>query len=347
MTMATPKELCHAALRMEETERIPVFIDIEGLARKATGISHAQFCQDGELAARALIDMNHLVGDDMIRPYFDVCIESDGFGMPTVYPDDEAAYADRTRHIITSPDDYHKLERYDVEEAPRIKQVLRMVDILVEEVGDTVSLNGEPMDPMVTLGNMRGMEALLMDSVKYPDDVRAALEVVTDVEIDYSRALVAHGCDVLTNCWDYGNPSIISEKLWMSVVAPSFRRLYAAIKETGVPLIAHMCDPHPYVDMGFEIGYFDALQTWGMPKGCADWAEFKAKYGSRVCIAGGWSPVRLTEIGFEQVKAETKELLDVLAPGGGLIIGPGCEYPYDGPIANARAIVEAAAEYSL
>jgi uroporphyrinogen decarboxylase len=183
-----------------------------------------------------------------------------------------------------------------------------------------------------------------MDCVLHPEAVKHALKIVTDIEIAYAQALVRHGCDVLTNCWDYGNPSIMSEKLWRAVVGDDYRRFYKAMKETGVYVIAHMCDPHPYIDLGFEIGYFDAIQSWGMPKGCADWAEFKQKYGSRVCIAGGWSPVRLTEINAAQVKEESKELIRVLGKGGGLILGPGCEYPYSGPIINCKAMVDAAAE---
>ncbi|HJW74914.1 MAG TPA: uroporphyrinogen decarboxylase family protein [Thermoleophilia bacterium] len=342
--MTTPRELCHAALRMEETERVPVFLDMEGIARRALGVSFEDFCRDGELAARAYIAMNELIGDDMIRPYFDVAVESDGFGQPTVYAADEAPHADRNWQLIQSPDDYYKIEPFDVEEAERIKQTLRMVDVLVAEVGDRISLNGEPMDPMVTLGNMRGMEALLMDCVLHKEAVKHALRIVTDIEIAYAQALVKHGCDVLTNCWDYGNPSIMSEKLWREVVADDYRRFYKGMKETGAYVVAHMCDPHPYVDLGFEIGYFDAIQNWGMPKGCADWAEFKEKYGSKVCIAGGWSPVRLTEIDAAQVKKESKELIRILGKGGGLILGPGCEYPYSGPIINCKAMVDAAAE---
>ena len=38
--------------------------------------------------------------------------------------------------------------------------------------------------------------------------------------------------------------------------------------------------------------------------------------------------------------------MDDLAPGGGFVLSPGCEFPPDAPLINAAALVAAARLYS-
>jgi uroporphyrinogen-III decarboxylase len=45
------------------------------------------------------------------------------------------------------------------------------------------------------------------------------------------------------------------------------------------------------------------------------------------------------------IKAKCKEALDVLKPGGGFILSPGCALPVETPAEHMKAIVESAAEY--
>jgi uroporphyrinogen decarboxylase len=47
----------------------------------------------------------------------------------------------------------------------------------------------------------------------------------------------------------------------------------------------------------------------------------------------------------ETVTMKCREELEVLAPGGGLILGPGCALPPKTPPANVHAMIEAAHRY--
>lgn len=340
----TPKERMHAAMRFEEVDRVPVFTRHEAIARRALGISLEEWARDGEVSAKAQIAMTDLIGDDCIMAYIDSCVESDGYGQRTIFQRDEMPYSDATHFVIETVDDYYALEPYDIEAAPRIVETLKKVDVLVAERGETHSLVGEPYEPFVTLANLRGMERLLADCIKHPEAVKHALGVVTDVAIAYMRALVAHGCDVINICWDYGNPSIMSAKMWMDLEGDCMRRLYQATRDTGVWVSTHMCDSRPYIELALEIGNTDTIQNWAMPKGCADWAEFKEKYGRIWSITGGWNPVELNALSEEEVKAKSKDLIRVLGKGGGFVLSLACEFPYNGPIINGKAMVDASKE---
>ncbi len=343
--MMTSKERMEAAFQCREVDRVPVFCEQGGINRRALGISYYDMVTNGELNARTDLAWHDLIGDDGVGVYFDTCVLAEGFGQKLIYMNDEPPYPDPSQYMLKSVDDYEKLERFDVLSIPRFQEQLKGTDIVVDKAGDDILVRSISVEPFVTLGEMRGMQQLLMDCVRYPEEVRAALEIVTDMEIDYCRALIDHGTRWIMLCHDYGNASIMSEKLWLDLELDCMRRLHRAIREKGCYLLIHDCDPNPYVDASFEVGDFDAFCLWSLPKniGLSNWREFKEKYG-HVCLNGVWEPRVLgVEYNYDQVRETSKQMIRDLGPTG-FILGPGCEFPANGAIINARAMVDASKE---
>jgi uroporphyrinogen decarboxylase len=48
-----------------------------------------------------------------------------------------------------------------------------------------------------------------------------------------------------------------------------------------------------------------------------------------------------------EVEDAAREAIDVLGPGGGLILGPGCALGHTTPLDNIRALIEAAWTYGV
>jgi uroporphyrinogen-III decarboxylase len=113
-----------------------------------------------------MLAWQNLIGDDRLMAYFDMMVEAAGFGQRMVFQDDQPAYSDKQDLVIKTPDDYAKLERYDVEKAERIRMTLDVAEILQDERGDTVPVAAIVAEPLVVLGLLRGMEALLMDCMR-------------------------------------------------------------------------------------------------------------------------------------------------------------------------------------
>jgi len=158
--------------------------------------------------------------------------------------------------------------------------------------------------------------------------------------------MVKRGVSIVVNCHDYGNRSIMSEKLWLKLQGDCLRRMNAAIKATGATLVIHNCDAVPYIAAAFdEIGGVDVYQCAALPKSCETWADYKQKYGSRAVLFGEWWPPDLAAMSYDEVLMRSKEMIENLAGGGGFILGPTCEYPSHGPIINAKALVDAAKRY--
>ena len=60
-------------------------------------------------------------------------------------------------------------------------------------------------------------------------------------------------------------------------------------------------------------------------------------------LIGNLDPVALVMQGSaEQVRASARDCLTVAGPGGGYILGTGCEVPPGSPLANVQAIVRTA-----
>jgi uroporphyrinogen decarboxylase len=338
--MMTSKERMERAFRCEEVDRVPVFCEQGGINRRALGISYREMVTDGELNARTDLAWHDLIGDDGVGVYFDTCVLAEGFGQKLTYLADEPPYPDPQDYLIKSPDDYAKLERFDIQTAPRFREMLKGTDLIANEVGDEVLVRSISVEPLVTLGEMRGMQQLLMDCLRCPDEVRAALEIVTDMEIEFCRALIDHGVRWMMLCHDYGNASLLREQMWLDLEGDCLKRLHRAIREKDCYLLVHDCDPNPYVDASFSLGDFDAFCLWSLPKGTPNWAEFKETYG-HVCLNGVWEPRVLGgERTYDQVVDESMRMIADLGPTG-FILGPGCEFPQNGAIINARAMVDA------
>lgn len=345
--MMTSRQRVAAAFSFEEVDRVPVWCHVVGLSRRTLGVSYSEYAQSAEVAARCQLAWNDLIGDDFVDAYFDVAVEAAGFGQRMIYPQDEAAFTDASDYLIKNPDDYHKLEKFDVHTAPRVSEVLRMAEILANEVGEKRVVLSTPLEPFVTLGLMRGVSELLMDCVRNPNDVRAGLETVTDMSIEYVRALVNAGVSVIQFAHDYGNRAMMGPKMWLDLAGDCLRRLQSAVQETGAKLVHHNCDKVPYVDEAFDdIGHLDATMIWSLPASCTSWSEFKATYGNRATVFGCLEPVHFgTELSYEQAKVEALDQLRTFAPGGGFILSTACEFPANGSMHNAKAMVDACRDY--
>ena len=342
----TSLERVNAVLKGEVPDRVPVFTCGNGIIRHMLGVSYGQMMQDVRLISSAMLQWQDLLGDDRVMAYLDMMVEAAGFGQRMIYQADQPAYSDKDDLLIKTPDDYLKLERYDVEKAERIRMTLDVAEILYDKRGETVPVAAIVAEPLVVLGLLRGMEALLMDCIRHPEAVMKGLDVATDVVIDYVRALGKRGVRFIVNCHDYGNRSIMSEKLWMKVQSEHLKRLNNAVRDAGMALVVHNCDAVPYIDAAFDdLGGCDMYQAAALPPSCADWAEYKQKYGSRAVLFGQWWPTELAAFDYDQVKAKSKQMIEDLGEGGGFILGPTCEFPSHGPIANAKALVDAAREY--
>lgn len=344
--MVTPLERMAMVSMGMEPDRVPVSLFMTSAARRVLGVTHAEWAQDGELAARCQLQANELLGYDGLSAFLDLSVEAAGFGQEIVFPVEDTPHPNYDNPLIKTPDDYAKLEPFDPRNATRMKEVIKMSDILMNEGGATQSVGALVYGPLSILGMLAGAETLLRHVRKYKEEVIAGLEIVTEVLIEYIKALAEtkiHGImfDTL-----YASQSIMSRRLWLETEGPFVKRMVKTCRDCGMGVSVHNCGDGPYMDAMIETMNPGAISIAKLPEDCQNWTEVKEQWGSSVVLIGAVDPTQFCFLGTpDQMKAECKRFIDMMGKNGRYVLAPGCEFPPNGSLLNAKAMVEAAEEY--
>jgi len=346
MDTMTSMERVLATLQGKETDRVPVCTLTVGVTRNVSGCSFPDFSRNSEMAAEAMVMTNQLVGDDVILCFTDLSVEAADFGQEIIYPEKTTAHPNYDNLLIKSKDDYRKLENFRAGDGNRMKIYLDLCEKLVQRIGTEKPILGFVYGPLGVLGMLRGMENLYLDILEYPDEVKAGLEVVTEVLVDFVREQFKRG--VAGVCIDTlpASRSGVEPSTWEQFEGIYAKRIKDEIIAQGVLNAHHGCGFSPYFKEVNKWLEPSVLSFAEVPEGCRDLHEAKELYGKNAILMG-CVPTELLFSGTpDAVIRESKHQIDILGPGGGFILAPSCEFPPNGNLLNARAMVIAAREHA-
>jgi uroporphyrinogen decarboxylase len=342
----TYEERVQAAVSLKTPDRVPVFSFPFSISHRVYGCSQGEWIQDGELAGKSAVQYQALIGDDIVLGGLDAMTEAHGFGQEIIFPKNATSYPNFDNPLIKNPDDYFKMERYDPAKKPRTRELIKQVDVIANEIGSRVPLWACLMGPLETLCNMRPAEKMFKDFLKFKEGVRHAMEIITDVEQNLIVSLVKAGASCIYSCVSLGSKTIMSEKLWLEIEGPVMARWADTVHECGAKLALHNCSKGPYLQAQLNVSSPDVYHISHLPTDCKDWREVKEKYGHKVCLQGYLDANRFGVFGSPQETAEEcRKQIRELGKGGGYILGPGCEYPSNASLLNAKIMVETAKRY--
>jgi hypothetical protein len=196
-----------------------------------------------------------------------------------------------------------------------------------------------------------GMEKNLMNLVLDPTFFRALVERILDFLKPFvDRMLEAGGdrIDFFRVGDDYGtqNGLMLSPKHWRELVQPSIQQLNEVVRRHRGHLYLHSCgavrDLIPgFIETGIEVLDPVQVKAAGMEPG-----QLKREFGEQICFCGGLDEQELLPRGTaDEVRSGVNRLLDVMAGGGGFILGPTHNFQDDIPTENIVAMYEAAREW--
>ena len=342
----TSLERVVAALEHKEADRVPFATFFLGAARRVYGATLAEFSQDGEIAAKSMLQAQELIGFDVLAAAMDLSVEAAGYGQEMVYPTEDTPHPNYGNPHIKSPDDYAKLEAYDpTKEGTRTREMIKFADIMTNERGSTVPVMALDYGPLGILSMLRSAEKLLVECVKYKEEVMKGLEIVTEVQKEYTKALVKTGAIILFDTL-FASQSMMSRKLWMETEGQFMPEIAETARQNGGMVIMHNCGNGPYLDVQIETMQPLLVSVAYPPDDCKDWVETKQKWGDKVTLCGAVNPGQTIFLGTsEGVKVECRQFINEMASGGGYVLAPGCEFPPNGSLINAMAIAEAVELY--
>jgi len=197
-------------------------------------------------------------------------------------------------------------------------------------------------------GRMRGVERVVMD-IGLEDPVGLA---VMDTRV---RFFLAHmerileagegRIDILALGDDYGTQRglLMSPASWRKLFKPVLKQFIDLGHAYGCRTMLHCCGSSRAIfDDFLELG-LDVLDTVQPEAAGMDPAALKAEYGNKISFCGTLSVQRTLPHGTrDDVVAEVRHRIDVVAKGGGLILAPAHAMQPDTPVENALAVYETA-----
>lgn len=241
-----------------------------------------------------------------------------------------------TKEIERQITEYELKMPADIAATSRIPVVLEAIRILKRELGDAVAVGSWTLGPFTELGQVMDLEVLLKMSAKKPDVVKRHLSFMVDYLGKVLNLYVEAGADFVTVREMGATASILSPRMFKSVVLPNLQDLFARVQ--GVPRVLHICgDTNPIIEMMAQSGA-DALSVDQMNR----LNETRAKL-SNVVLLGNYKPfgAPFCEGSPEEVEAMIKQSIDQGADG----VWPGCDIWPVVPPENMKAMMAAMKKY--
>ena len=183
---------------------------------------------------------------------------------------------------------------------------------------------------------MEGFLMALMDPATAPK-LHRLLAFSEEVVYRYAVAQMEQGAHMTSIGESLAGPDVCSPDTYREFAWPYDRRLVERLAARDIRVAYHICgDATKIVDdmvaTGSKVLELDYK---------SDQAAIKAATTGRATILGVIDPSSVLALGTpDAVIEKTREELNTLAPGGGLILGPGCALPPATPRGNIHALIE-------
>jgi MtaA/CmuA family methyltransferase len=303
--------------------------------------------QDGSLMAEAQLVYWREFKHDMLLVENGVVAEAGACGCEIEFSDLGPPRV--ASHILS--DELGGLERVkdlkipDPDSTPPMSHVIRAVKILVKELGKKVFIMGRAdQGPGALAMALRGYQRFLLDlmEIEKRNEIADVLNFCTRVQIRYAEAMRqagAHG----TSTGGLG-VSLLSPALYRQIELPYEKLFIQSVNRPNFPASLHICGDATLIlkDMIstkapiLELDYMTNMNT------------AKRLMSGKTTFLGPINPEFLWETNdLDRIKELGKEVIHVLAPGGGFILGPGCALAYNTPPDNIHALIEAANIYGV
>jgi uroporphyrinogen decarboxylase len=191
---------------------------------------------------------------------------------------------------------------------------------------------------------LRGTDNLMVDMMMNPEIAHFIMDRFTDFYLGYFDRMfeAAKGrIDILRQADDLGTQRSLffSPELFKTFIKPRIAKFVDLAHSHGVKFMFHSCGAIlPLIEDLIEIGVdiLDPLQA--LAEGM-DPRVLKERFGGRICLHGGIdTQYLLPRANAEEVRTETRRLIDILGTGGGFILAPCHILQLDVPTENILAM---------
>jgi MtaA/CmuA family methyltransferase len=331
-------------LEFKPVDRVPVDLHNFLVTARLMGTdSYGDFFRDGEAMAQGQVLAWRRYGHDVLLVENGTAALAEACGVQVQYQSDSAPVAKQP--AINSLDEVDNLKIPDPYKDPLLSELLKATRLVVKEIGDQAFIIGRAdQGPFSLACEIRGMSEFLLDIAlgEQPERIRQLLDFCRQVSYRYAVAQIEQGAHATSIGDSTSGPDVISPDYYRKFAYPQVKKLIADLKSKDIKLAYHICGNatpiiEDMVNTGAAILELDQK---------ADLAASKAAAQGITTILGPVDPSEVMGKGTpEQVAQKCREAIDILAPGGGFILGPGCALPATTPDDNMFTMIETARSY--
>lgn len=193
----------------------------------------------------------------------------------------------------------------------------------------------------------RGLENFLADMAGEPEFAAELLNMIIRKNmVMLENFLVSPHIDgvLLGSDWGTQRGMLMSPSSWMELIRNGEKQEYDLVHRMKKDAFVHSCGKIDAIlpelcDMGL-----DALNP--IQPECMDIGELKRLYGDKLTFFGGISTQQTLPNGTpDEVRRETRRIIEMMSVNGGYITGPSQEIMPDVPYENLIALIDTAKEY--
>lgn len=200
--------------------------------------------------------------------------------------------------------------------------------------------------------DLLGMENLMIKMYEEPEVVDAVFQHVMAYYLSVNERIfeeAAEHIDIFFVGNDLGSQTgpLLGRGLFSRFVAPHLKSLADLGHRYNLKVMLHCCGSiEPLIPILIENG-IDALQALQPDAYNMEPASLKKKYGDNMVFNGCLDSHHILINGTpELTRMKTRELLDIMKPGGGFVLSPSHDYLLEEtPVENVLAMYDTAAQY--
>ena len=288
----------------------------------------SNYYQDYKVLAKANLAVQVAFDLDILQVISDPYREAADFGLKVHFPHDDLPIAKEP--LLADPQDLQKLKSPEPGTGRRMSDRLEAIRYLRERQGGNVPIMGWVEGALAEAADLRGMLDLMKDLTLRPDWVQDLLEQVVRVEIEFAKAQVEAGADII----GLGDAvaSQISPKMYQEYALPYEKRIFDAVHQAGAVTRLHICGNTTHILGEMATSGADIIDIDWM----VDINQARETFAGRAALCGNFDPVAV------MLQGTPNEVYNAVIScqengGGRYFSGAGCEIPDHTPEGNLLA----------
>lgn len=291
-----------------------------------TGSNMKEALKDADLLYKAMrftIDSMHL---DTLCLIADLSLEAEACGCPVIYGDTSVPSVQS--HLVKNIEDIERLRVPDPYRDGRMPVFLETVRLMKRHyIGLKVACVTGPF----TLALHIGGPDLYIETIKDPEKVSRILDFCTTVGIQYAKALVKEGADMI----------LIAEPACSQLSPDSFGLFSLPYTRKMIKAIRRNCVLHICGRAGHLIKLICRSEASAISVDDVDMATVLDEVPVDLVIAGNLSPLKLLSASPSEISEDTTVLLELVKMRRQFIVAPGCDLSPKTPLENILSFVRA------